>query len=200
MPAPETWRLFVAVFPPAQVQRRVHETARPLAESLSPKAVAWTRLEQIHLTLNFLGNVERAKVEALAPALDSACQRSGSHILQARELGCFPNAKRPQVLWAGLTGAIPALADLKRALDGDLNKIGFAPETRPFHPHLTIGRVKWLKPNDRQHIAEFLEERREKEFGSWTVTRVDLMRSILSSAGAEYTTLQSFPLHSPTAA
>jgi RNA 2',3'-cyclic 3'-phosphodiesterase len=187
-------RLFVAVFPPAEVAHRLAEAARGVAGGLSPKAVAWTRPEQIHLTLNFLGNVERTKVEELARAVEAACLRSEPHLLQASGLACFPSPARPRIIWAGLRGAVDVLEELKRALDESLASVGFAPETRPFHPHLTIGRVKLLNGDDRRHLAATLPAWREADFGPWTVERVDLMQSVLLPAGAEYARVQSFLL------
>jgi 2'-5' RNA ligase len=194
MPANETIRLFVAVFPPAEVVRQVTEAARGLASGLSPKAVAWTRPEQIHVTLNFLGNVERAKVEAVARAVESACRRGEPHLLRARGLGCFPSPARPRIIWAGLGGAVAALDALKQSLDEDLAQIGHVAETRPFHPHLSIGRVKLLNAGDRRHLAATLPSWRETDFGPWTVERVELMQSVLSPQGAEYARVQSYPL------
>jgi RNA 2',3'-cyclic 3'-phosphodiesterase len=194
MAANETIRLFVAVFPPAEVAHRLSEAARGLTGGLSPRAVAWTRPEQIHLTLNFLGNVERARVEELARAMEAACCRGQPHLLQAHGLGCFPSAARPRIIWAGLRGAVDVLEALKRTLDEGLASLGFAPETRPFHPHLTIGRVKQLSGGDRRHLGAALPAWREADFGPWTVERVNLMQSVLSPGGAEYAQLQSFLL------
>jgi RNA 2',3'-cyclic 3'-phosphodiesterase len=199
MPGEETWRLFVAVFPPPEIQQRLAEATRDLESGLSPKAVAWTRPEQIHLTLNFLGNVECSRVDEFARTIEQTCLRSKPHLLRAQGIGCFPSASRPQIIWAGLAGAVAVLQELKKSLDESLAKLGYVPETRPFHPHLTIGRVKQLKAADRRHLAATLPPWREKEFGSWTAERIDLMRSTLSPTGAKYALLQSFALNPATA-
>jgi len=198
MPDNETWRLFVAIFPPAQIQQRLAEAARAVDTGLSPKAVAWTRQEQIHLTLNFLGNVECSRVNEFARTIGETCLRTAPHFLQAQGIGCFPSASRPQIIWAGLAGAGAVLQELKKWLDESLATLGYLPETRPFHPHLTIGRVKQLKTSDRRPFAATLRQWREKEFGSWTAERIDLMRSMLSPTGANYSLVQSFVLK-PTA-
>jgi 2'-5' RNA ligase len=196
----ENIRLFLAIFPPAEIAQGLKEAGRSLASSLSAKEVAWTRPEQIHLTLNFLGNVEWARVEELARAVEAVCGRGESHLLQAGGLGCFPSPARPRIIWAGLGGAVAILAELKRMLDESLAKLGYAPETRPFHPHLTIGRVKLLSASDRRHLASTLPKWSAADFGSWTVKRIELMQSVLSPTGAEYTKVQSFRLMPPTAA
>jgi 2'-5' RNA ligase len=190
----EEIRLFVAVFPPAEVARHVSEAARGLADRLSPRSVSWTRPEQMHLTLNFLGNVVPDKVEEFEQAVEDACHLGEPHVLQPRGLGCFPSPPRPRVIWAGLAGAVSVLETLKRTLDARLAVLGYAPDARPFQPHLTIGRVKQLSGGDRRHLTDALPRWHETDFGSWTVNSVDLMQSVLSPAGAEYVRVKSFAL------
>jgi len=189
--------LFVAVFPAAEVMQRLDEAIHRLAGGLSPKAVAWTRPEQIHLTLNFLGNVERGKVEELQRAVAAACRRVGPFLLRARGLGCFPSPARARILWAGLDGAVAAVEGMKEKLDEGLAPLGCVADERAFHPHLTLGRVKLLNSGDRRHLGAALPQWREADFGSWTVERVDLMQSVLLPAGTEYAPVQSFPWPGP---
>jgi len=85
-------------------------------------------------------------------------------------------------------------------LDENLDRLGYVPDERAFHPHLTIGRVKRLNGGDRLHLAATLPQWREADFGPWIVDRVDLMQSTLSAAGAEYSRVQSFPLRRLTGA
>jgi RNA 2',3'-cyclic 3'-phosphodiesterase len=195
MGALERIRLFVAIFPPLEIARGLAEAGRDLlGRELSPGAVAWIRPEQIHLTLHFLGSVERGRVEGIERAVETACRRGEPCLLRARGLGCFPSPSRARVVWAGLGGAAEVLGELKHALDESLARLGHAPEKRPFHPHLTVGRVKMLKSGDRRHLAATLPQWCDTDFGDWTVERVDLMQSVLLPTGAEYGRVQSFPL------
>jgi 2'-5' RNA ligase len=200
MDALEKMRLFVAVFPPAELVRKLADAACALGRGLSPKAVTWTRLEQIHLTLNFLGNVQRARLDEVQRAVAQGCNRAGRHLLEARGLGCFPDLARPRIVWAGLEGGAGGLIALKRALDEDLAPIGFPPEKRAFQPHLTFGRIRFLSGNDRRLVASGISQWREADFGPWIVERVDLMRSVLTPAGPEYSHIHSFDLSGPVAA
>jgi RNA 2',3'-cyclic 3'-phosphodiesterase len=194
MASVETRRLFVAVFPPPEVAQQLAEAARAVAQTLSPTAVAWTQPVQIHLTLNFLGSVEQGRLPEIQRAVEQACQRGEPHFLQARGLGCFPGLARPRILWSGLDGAVPVLEGLKRRLDESLARLGCPSDERPFHPHLTIGRVKKLAGNDQRRLAATLPQWRRTEFGLWTVERIELMQSVLLPSGAEYARVQSFPL------
>ncbi len=200
MAALERIRMFVAVFPPAEVVLQLADAAGSLAHGLSPQAVAWIRPEQIHLTLNFLGDVERARLGEFQRALEAACRRAEPLLVRARGLGCFPSPARPRIIWAGLGGAVEALEGLKRTLDENLAPLGYVPDERAFHPHLSLGRVKRLNAGDRLHLAATLPQWREADFGPWTMQRVDLMQSALSPAGAEYSRIQSFPLQRLTGA
>jgi RNA 2',3'-cyclic 3'-phosphodiesterase len=166
MAVPEIIRLFVAVFPPVEVVERLTEAARGLAGGLSRRAVAWTRQEQIHLTLNFLGNVERGKVEEFQRAVEVACRRAEAFFLRARGLGCFPSAARARILWAGLGGAVATVEGLKATLDAGLAPLGYVPDAAPFHPHMTLGRSKFLYDTDQRHLTATLPQWREVEFVS----------------------------------
>jgi 2'-5' RNA ligase len=200
MAALEQVRLFVAVFPSAEVVQQLMEGACGLAHGLSPKAVAWIHPEQIHLTLNFLGDVQRARIGEFEQAVNAACRRGEPLFLRARGLGCFPGPARPRIIWAGVDGGGDALAGLKRTLDENLAKLGYMPDERAFHPHLTIGRVQRLNDGERLHLGETLQQWREADFGPWNMERVDLMQSVLAAAGAEYSRVQSFPLRRVTEA
>src|SRR5208282_5639708 len=166
--ASEKMRLFVAVFPPGEVVERLAETIGRVAGGLSPKAVAWTPPEQIHLTLNFLGSTASETVEDLERRMEGVCRAGETHLLEARGLGCFPSPGRPRIIWAGLPDPPAALISLKQELDKGLTELGYAVEDRAFHPHLTLGRVKQLNAGDRQHLAQAWHGLGEAEFGRWT--------------------------------
>jgi RNA 2',3'-cyclic 3'-phosphodiesterase len=86
------------------------------------------------------------------------------------------------------------LEDLKKSVDENLLACGCAGEGRPFHPHLTIGRVAELNSADRRKIADALHNERHRDLGEWQIQRVDLMQSTTSSQGSVYTLLHSIPL------
>ncbi|MDB6027605.1 MAG: uncharacterized protein JWM68_3828 [Verrucomicrobiales bacterium] len=190
---PQKIRTFVGIFPPLAVAEKLKEVENVLQKDLLNGAVGWTRVEQIHLTLNFLGNIPSARLLEFETVLAEV--RVPAFSLRCQGLGCFPNSRKPTVLWAGLTGELEPLRQLKSLLDKALEKLGIVPEERPFHPHLTLGRVKQLHSKERQNIAALLKESESQLFGEWCAERIDFMRSTLSSAGSNYSVLKSFPLH-----
>jgi 2'-5' RNA ligase len=189
-------RLFVAVFPPAPVADRLSEAARRLAATVPNQAVAWTVAEQIHLTLHFIGNVCQDRIGEFEQKVREACRDVGPFTIQARGLGCFPSVARARILWAGLEGGSGRLERLKANLDAALSKLGCVPESRPFHPHLTLGRVKVLSASAARALAAAMGEFRDTVFGDWTVSQIDLMQSTLLPAGAKYSTIRSFAIGS----
>lgn len=137
----KTIRAFIAITLPEAVRRQLGVACQSLAAQLPPRAVRWVQPALIHLTLRFLGEVEVGKVVALAAALDRVAANTPAFTMRLGELGCFPNSRRPRVIWVSLEDSGPAVV-LQRALEQDLVAGGWPPEDKPFHPHLTLGRVK----------------------------------------------------------
>ncbi len=123
-----------------------------------------------------------------------AARRSIPFALRCKGLGCFPTVRNPKIFWAGLTGEVKALHELKQHVDEQLKPLGIIPEDRAFHPHLTLGRIKQCHSRERQLMADIFEERTEEPYGEWTVGKIDFMRSVLSPVGSFYSILKSFNL------
>ena len=194
MPENATKRLFVAIFPPAHIVTSLHAAVAGLAKGIPARAIRWTRPEQVHLTLNFLGAIAVARIPEIGSALEAACHGHRQHNVRVAGLGCFPNRSRPQIIWAGLAGDLRPLESLKKAIDAHLPASGCEGGDRPFHPHLTIGRTRELNAAGRRQVAEALAAEQDRDFGEWQVGSIDLMQSVLSPQGAAYGTLQSILL------
>jgi 2'-5' RNA ligase len=192
MPSNETSRLFVAIVPPAQIVRGLLAAASTLAKQLPPRAVRWAPVEKLHLTLNFLGEIQVARVPEIRSALRSACEGYFSHQVRVAGFGVFPNRSRPQIIWVGLTGDLRPVENLKKSVDAHLGDF----EDRPFRPHLTLGRAVAMNPGARKSLAIFLDEQKDCDFGLWRIEKVDLVQSVLSSQGSIYTTIDSNLLES----
>ncbi len=161
-------------------------------ERLRPHAadVAWVAPANLHLTLKFLGQVDEARVPAVAAALATAAAGHRGFDVLVRGLGAFPSPARPRVLWAGLAEDAGRLRALAESVDDACGGLGFPRETRAFAGHVTLGRVR--EPRRRPTLADALA--RGGEFGRVRVARVTLMRSELSPRGARYSELATGPL------
>ena len=141
-----TIRAFIAIDLPPDVKAALGRVAVTLGEGLPRGAVRWVRPEQMHLTLAFLGDTPVEKLSAIHKAMDGVVARQQPFTLALDGVGCFPNRRRPRVVWVGLAAAGggesgPLLA-LKAALDEALTPLGWPLEDKPFRAHLTLGRVK----------------------------------------------------------
>jgi 2'-5' RNA ligase len=133
-------RIFIAIEIPVPVKELVARLQAKLREHTA--AVSWTRPENLHLTLKFLGEIDAERL----PVIEEATMASVEHIrplsLRLDRVGVFPNARNPRVLWIGLGGDVDKVPSLAARLDQKLVERGLAGEKRPFQPHLTIGRFK----------------------------------------------------------
>lgn len=141
MTSPQTIRAFIAVELPPPIKQELDRVSKVFAAQLPPRAVRWVQPEKMHLTLRFLGDTAVNQLPDLSRALDQLAAEHPSFPLQLNQPGCFPNPKRPRVIWVGVTGEKAALLALKQGLDQRLEPLGWAAEGKPFSAHLTIGRV-----------------------------------------------------------
>ncbi len=178
-------RAFVAVEIPADLLKTL---ARVQAEIKGRGVRArWTRAENLHLTLKFLGEIAAGQLDVVTHALRSAAAAHSAFKLTAAGIGVFPGLRRPRVLWAGLSGATDALAQLQRELDDQLEAVGFSREARGFHGHLTLGR--FTEEAGAGGIAAAISAYVSERFGSFDVQEVVLFQSDLQPKGPVYTAL-----------
>jgi 2'-5' RNA ligase len=187
---PETIRTFIAFALPEHV---ISDLGR-VQDGLKAAGIKarWVRVQGIHLTLKFLGNIELDQVDPVAAKMAEAARESGPLLLGAKGVGVFPNIRRPRVIWAGLSGDLAQLADLQRHIDAALSEIGFAREKRSFKGHLTMGRFKGR--TDSRRMAQALEEFFGFETQTFTARQLVLFKSQLEPTGAVYSQLKTVPL------
>lgn len=185
-------RAFIAITPPTTLQQTMAEV-RQVFQHL-PLPWRWVTPDHIHLTLRFLGNVPDESVPSLQQAMEQAAQGQTAFPLRARALGCFPHPTRPRVLWIGLDDPSQALGRLNERLITALTPLGFPPEDRPFHPHLTLARAQNRMPASQ--LFPMLQTYQNKDFGEFLVTQLYLVQSQLQRGGALHTILRSVTLQS----
>jgi len=182
-------RCFIAIPVDAGVLGIVRQLQSSLDDRLSSEIVQWTRPEQIHLTLKFFGNIPVSSVEDLSTALPQACQGVGPFNLRLANLGCFPNSRSPRILWIGLAGNLGALMELQSCVAQQMKAFSAHEDNHPFHPHLSIGRVKRAHQEMAGVIGKVIAEAGNPEPAEWTVGQVELIRSVLGSHGSTYSNL-----------
>ena len=181
-------RIFVALDIPEEVRAALGA----LVARLRPvsRAVRWTRIEGVHLTLKFIGEVQQEKVEAIEASL--AKIRFPHPIeIKFRGVGFFPNERRPSVFWAGVKVG-EELSALASAVETSLQPLGIAREQRAFSPHLTLARFKSIDGSGLNHLREAITAVGTLEFGAGIAKDFHLYQSILKPGGAEYTRLATF--------
>jgi 2'-5' RNA ligase len=185
----ESLRLFIAIDLSAEVRRWLGEAKALLADRIEAGAVRWMNVGSIHITLKFLGETPARRVEEIRAVLDRLARGRAPFPIAVEGLGCFPNFVRPRVIWAGVrTG--PALQELQKQLEADLERVGFPPERRPFSPHLTLGRVKDGVVGPRlAEIGRAVETASTSSAAAMDVRDWCLFRSVLRPGGSEYTVL-----------
>lgn len=197
VPATEPVRAFVALEPGEAARAAIAALQAHLAAAVPPRAVRWTRPEQCHLTLRFLGQVPRAHLTALEQHLADAAAASAGFALELGAPGAFPDLEAPRVLWVGLGGGLEALARLVQRVETAVAGFGDHREERPFHPHLTLGRVAVRDRRVARGLAEQMARAPRPSACAWSVREFRLYRSELRPEGAVYSVLASFPLQAP---
>lgn len=188
-------RAFIAVEIPVELRQAACTVIQPLQRELG-SSVRWVPMENMHLTLKFLGDVSPANVDMLSQMLRAEADLFECFDLQLGGLGCFPNPRRPRVLFIGIQ-APAALEALQRGIDSASRKLGYESEDRSFSPHLTIGRVKQaarVSAAEQQAIRHAIEDARIDALGTARVDSLHLYKSELKPTGSLYTRLYSAPL------
>jgi len=190
----ERFRLFIAVTIPEVVKAKIEEAQAALRQALSERAARWTRREQFHLTLRFLGGVEAARVEALGEAIRSACRGFGALQLRAERVGFFPDLRFPRVVWVGVRDPAEQLPRLQAAVEVATQDYTTEAKEERFTGHVTLARIKGITRPEAEALGQAAAGLTERHFGQWTAHQVELMRSELLPQGARHSTLASIAL------
>jgi len=141
--------------------------------------------QNIHVTLRFLGEIPVSLVKSVCDEMRQI--KFQPFDLELEGLGCFPDYRRPNVVWVGITRGEVELRSIFNQLEPNLRKLGFPPDRKGFSPHLTIARVR--SGRNRQKLVEAVEALKDQSLASMTVSRVKLKKSVLTPKGPIYTTL-----------
>jgi 2'-5' RNA ligase len=183
-------RAFIAVTLNSAVIDKIAGASAELRTELA--GVRWVPPANFHLTLKFLGSIDETMIEPIAGRLRQQLGLFPPFSINAKGFGVFPSPRRPRVIWVGLVG--DRLVPLALTVESALQPLGFAPETREFTPHLTIGRWRHADSTAKS-LERHLEKWRASDFGISHVESVSLISSVLKPAGASYSRLATIPLN-----
>jgi len=154
---------------------------------------SWVPIENIHLTLQFLGEIEEGKIAIINDLLKEVASETKSFEINVEKLGVFPNRHSPKVLWIGINEGKDEAINLQQKVVEKMKKLGFAPESRPFSPHLTLARIKSLRGT--KGMMDVITSHSNFSAGRCLINELILFKSILYKTGAEYTPLIKIPFN-----
>jgi len=179
-------RAFIAIKIPKDIQEKLGEVQDKLKEVEA--YITWVNPGNIHLTLQFLGNIDEAQIPQIVSQLQESVQVVAPFEMQIGYAGAFPNLQYPRVIWIGITDdTAGSLKRFQEDLSRRVTALGFESEEGRFKPHLTLGRVKSQK--NKSHLLRAIEGISNIWIGEVDVKAVYLIRSELKPTGAEYTDL-----------
>lgn len=198
-------RAFIAIELSQSLHTHLHSLQSHLAEALkqtpdAANALRWISAENIHLTLRFLGDSSAEQIQQISVGLDELASKHAGFDLTLAGIGCFPNVRRPNIVWVGVGGQVRELTNLQRPIEQLALSAGFAAEDRPFSPHLTIGRArKDASTGQLGQLGRALQSAATSApITGWHATvdvrSITLMQSDLRPAGAIYTPIKRIDL------
>ncbi len=175
IPLPKTLTGYLKTLPEPMINQKDH--------------INWVKRENIHITLNFLGDTNPENIEAHSSQLEKIVGAYPNFEIGTLDTGIYPHANDPRVLWVGVAPYGSEFSSFKRDIDRELKVLGYTIDKRPFQPHITLARVKTISRKS-MFVHKFLStEVREFNF---EVNEMVWLKSTLTPQGAEYEQLKSF--------
>ena len=182
-------RTFIAVELPDTIKMQVEQLEARLIKARAD--LKWVRPQDIHITLKFLGEITKERVEAARTGVRESLETIRPFRLSLSRVGAFPNLERARVLWVDVEEGRDELIRLQRQIEDVLFARNFVREPRPFSPHLTIGRVR--SPKGLGTLTDLVKKAPFQTL-DFPVDRVAVIKSDLETSGPKYTVLEHAPL------
>ncbi|MBW6502931.1 RNA 2',3'-cyclic phosphodiesterase [bacterium] len=183
-------RAFLGIVLPADVRETIASATAKVRGLHDP--VAWTTPKNLHITLNFLGDILPERVAVIDRSMRAVASGIAPFSLTAEGGGAFPGTRNPRILWVGFLEPLELVRQLQQNMENALSGDGFPREDRPFHPHITVGRTRGALPP--AWGERFVQTLSGKGFGVVPVSSFTLYESRLGPGGAAHTPLCDFRL------
>ena len=186
-------RLFIALELNNHIWGKL-ESVITYLKSCNLPSVRWIPVRNTHLTLKFLGEVSDDKLPEIINMVRETASSFHSLNIAASGIGVFPNIRQPRIIWAGIS-ITEELFRLQKTIETASGKCGFPVETRPYSPHLTLGRFsEHVQTREITRMIQAINRFDSKDLGSVFVETVNLFKSDLRPGGAVYTIVEKAPL------
>ena len=184
-------RSFLAFELPHEIRSGISDVSIDLRKS--GLNVKWVNVDNIHLTILFLGNIEEDDIHPMEDSIGKICDKYSSFDISLEGIGLFPDIRKPRVIWLGLGGNIDRMGNFRDDLQGILSPFGIKKENRAFKPHITLGRFR--NPTGKNgELGKYLTRYRSISSPVYTVNELFLFKSELKPSGARYTRINSWML------
>lgn len=187
----ETRRIFAAVDISDEVRSAIRNYINEQRLSHSDLAIRWERIEKLHITLKFLAEADDRQATAMDKALSQVAAAHLPFDAEINGIGVFPNIRSPRILWLGVGSGESQIKDIAGELESICRQQGIASEKRPFHPHVTLGRIRPARTKSTAARNLLQDEFSAKSF---RVERLTLYESSLSPTGSTYSVLSTYTL------
>ena len=177
-------RCFIAIELSQDIKETLNRIEDELKQTIS--GVKWVKPKNIHLTLKFLGHIEKEVVEKIQEILNQVARETKAFRIKLSSPGVFPSPTRPRVIWIGIDEENKEGTHLANIIEEKLVPLGIEKESRAFHPHLTLARVKFLK--DKNSLKNALASLKVPQT-EMTASKITLFQSALTREGSIYTVL-----------
>lgn len=184
-------RSFLAFELPSEIKNMIVRVSGELRKS--DLDVRWVKVDNIHLTVVFMGNKKTEDIEAIGDEAQKVCLKYGIFDISLKGMGFFPNSRNPRILWLGLHGDLDRMSYFRDALQKHLKPFGIKEEKRRFKPHLTLGRFRKAKKMGSR-LDDLVLKYKDLTSPSCPLKELILFKSDLKPGGAEYTKLEAWPL------
>jgi len=185
-------RAFIAIDVPDDIRAAIEEAQARLKRAYVSVRISWTKIDNLHITLQFLGYIGETLVDQIKSGLQTAAGENRPFDLSVHGAGVFPNEARPRVIWIGCDDADGRLEALARSIQAAMQPLGFEPEHREFSAHLTLGRIK--VPRADVALTRAIESLKNTTFGTLRVEAIHLFESQLRPEGSIYSKLSTHTL------
>ena len=184
-------RSFLAFELPPDIKSMVKRVSEDVRRS--ELNLKWVKVDNIHLTMVFMGNIRSENVQAIGEKIEDVCLGFDPFEISLQGLGVFPHTRRPRVLWLGLEMETERISSFRNNLQDRLLAFGIKEEKRAFTPHLTLGRFNRPDRGDSL-LGDIISRYKELNGPVCRLEELVMFKSELRPGGAEYTKLKTCPL------